>query len=376
VVQFLSIARSYENVTRLEIPKIKHAPTSLTRSLEEYLEDPDFDTNRRQYLAAQQGRKGTKFEDKSFIAADPKPAKASAPAASKSTSKATEPEKLSAPKGPAPDLIDFFDSIEQNQTPMAQQANQIYQQPAVTGFQPDVQQQQVFAQQQFPQQTANGFQQPPQQTNPFGQFPPQPQQQPLQSQFTGMGFGGYGPQPPQQFVSSNPYQNQSQQMMPQPTGAAPISPQFTAQPQIPQQTNNPFRQSMMVTGQIPNQQTGAIQQQSSNPFARQSQQPPVQNGQMTGGFGQSQPQQFSAPQLQPQMTGTNPFARLQSPPVAGPDQAAPQMLQPMVTGSTNPFRQSQFINQQTGRGWQTAQQTTMGGWENLETQPVFPRPGQ
>ena len=155
-----------------------------------------------------------------------------------------------------------------------------------------------------------------------------------------------------------------------------IRDRFTAQPQVPQQTNNPFRQSMMVTGQIPNQQTGAIQQQSSNPFARQSQAAPVQNGQMTGGFGQSQSQQYQAPQLQPQMTGTNPFTKPQSPPAGGSDQAAPQMLQPMVTGSTNPFRQSQFINQQTGRGWQTAPQTTMGGWENLETQPVFPRPGQ
>lgn len=364
-------------MTRLEIPKIKHAPTSLTRSLEEYLEDPDFDTNRRQYLAAQQGRKGTRFEDKSFLAADSKPAKTSTRETSRPTTKAPEPEKSTAPKGPAPDLIDFFDSIEQNQTPMAQQAAQ-YQQPAVTGFQPGMQQQQMsFAPQQYPQQTANGFQQAPQQTNPFGQFPSQnQQQQPLQSQSTGFGFGGYGPQPPQQFVSSNPYQNQSHQMMPQVTGAAPMQPQFTSQAQMAQPTNNPFRQSMMITGQMPVQQTGTVQQQSTNPFARQSQQPTGVNGQSSGGFGQAQTQQFAAPHLQPQMTGTNPFAKPQSPPAAGSNQAPPQAMQPMVTGSTNPFRQSQFINQETGRGWQTAPQTTMGGWENLETQPVFPRPGQ
>jgi len=48
---------------------------------------------------------------------------------------------------------------------------------------------------------------------------------------------------------------------------------------------------------------------------------------------------------------------------------------PNPTGSTNPFRQSAFVNQQTGQGWQ-ASQGTMGGLEQLETIPVFPRPGQ
>ncbi|KAB8336988.1 hypothetical protein FH972_021292 [Carpinus fangiana] len=55
VVRFLQLARQYENVTRLEIPKIKHAPTNLINSLEEYLHDKDFETNRRQYLAQQEG---------------------------------------------------------------------------------------------------------------------------------------------------------------------------------------------------------------------------------------------------------------------------------------------------------------------------------
>lgn len=60
VVEFLSTARQYENATRLEIPKLKHAPTSLTSSLEEYLNDPDFEINRRQYLAQQEAKKGKK----------------------------------------------------------------------------------------------------------------------------------------------------------------------------------------------------------------------------------------------------------------------------------------------------------------------------
>ena len=50
VVQYLSVARMHEHSTRLEIPKIKHAPTSLAASLEEYLNDKDFEVNRRQYL--------------------------------------------------------------------------------------------------------------------------------------------------------------------------------------------------------------------------------------------------------------------------------------------------------------------------------------
>src|ERR1700712_5307304 len=60
VVRYLSIARHYEHATRLEIPKIKHAPTSLSESLGEYVKDPDFEINRRQYLAQQESKKNGK----------------------------------------------------------------------------------------------------------------------------------------------------------------------------------------------------------------------------------------------------------------------------------------------------------------------------
>ena len=56
VVQYLSVARQFEYATRLEIPKLKHAPTSLAASLQEYLDDKDFEINRRQYLAEQDAR--------------------------------------------------------------------------------------------------------------------------------------------------------------------------------------------------------------------------------------------------------------------------------------------------------------------------------
>ncbi len=51
VVQYLSVARQYEHHTRVEVPKLKHAPVNLGRQLEEYLKDTDFEIHRRQYLA-------------------------------------------------------------------------------------------------------------------------------------------------------------------------------------------------------------------------------------------------------------------------------------------------------------------------------------
>ncbi|OLL23694.1 ENTH domain-containing protein, partial [Neolecta irregularis DAH-3] len=50
VVEYFNTARRLESITRLATPIVKHAPTSLTKALEEYLNDPDFEENRRQYL--------------------------------------------------------------------------------------------------------------------------------------------------------------------------------------------------------------------------------------------------------------------------------------------------------------------------------------
>ena len=427
VVEFLSTARQYENATRLEIPKLKHAPTSLTSSLEEYLKDPDFEINRRQYLAQQEAKKGKKgtsngasgavdgFSKLSLIKggpskAFPEPKFASLPAT-------TKPEA----KGPAPDLIDFFDSIEQNQQPMASAAQQ-----QISTFQnvPQYQQQQAVPQQtgvSVPQQNffaQNGQQPQPQNDGNFGSANPfgQPQtQQPVQQNFTGAGFAGYSQQPlaqQQDLFSSAPQDNTSQFSHPhQQFNAAESSfgpPQrsfTTPQSFAPQPTgsSNPFRQSTMP------QFTGAsnpayqntppvaspLQHQSTNPFARNisnqpmgqvqnsafASQPSAQGSPFTSPPPQTQQNSPFAPQTAPQLqqqsspinpvtphrTGTNPFARTTSPPAASP-------LVPNQTG-TNPFRQSVFGNQQTGQNWQ-AGQGTMGGFEQLNTVPVFPRPGQ
>ncbi|EYE94836.1 ENTH domain protein [Aspergillus ruber CBS 135680] len=381
VVNYLGVARRFEGATRLEIPKLKHASTDLTRLLEDDLNDPDFDIRRGEYLAQKNGGRAKSSHGPS---SRPPPSPKTTP---------NRPQTAPRPEKKQTDLIDFFDSIEQpavqeNQLrqqqylqQQQQQQQQQYQQAMQfqqTGFQP--QQTGFYAQQtgfQQPQQT--GFQQPqqtgfqqPQQTgfnqfganNPFGQ--PQPQvPQPLQPTPTGAGFGGYSPQPQSYGYQSN--------LAPIPQSNAASFP-AQQQPQQPQQLQpqhtNPFRQSMLMATPTGTTMPSATQlnRQSTNPFARRMSSVNLQP---------SSPSQAPAQPIQPQRTGTNPFARNSTvvpqqglqPPVAAP-------LRPNPTGSTNPFRQSAFVNQQTGQGWQASgQQGTMGGYEQLDTVPVFPRPG-
>lgn len=286
-------------------------------------------------------------------------------------------------------------------------------------------QQQAFQQQQqqgfqVPQQTANmgfGQQQQPfspqdgQGTNPFQmqqqmqapqmQMPQQqmaPQQ--MQPQFTGAGFGGYTPQPfsqqntlspiPQNGVPDFQQQQQMQQQMPQPMQIPTIAEPLQAQ----QTSTNPFRQSMMPspTGSADQQfmasPTGAssLNRSPTNPFAKHTTgfQQASQSPSNASPFAQP-PAQSSSPfapmqqqplqPLQPTATGTNPFARQPSPQSATSPQGG---LTVNATGSTNPFRQSAFVNQQTGQGWQSNGQGTLGGMslDQVPTQNVFPRPGQ
>ncbi|KAK1087470.1 hypothetical protein LTR48_002547 [Friedmanniomyces endolithicus] len=228
VVQFLSVARQYEHATRLQIPKLKHAPTSLVSSLQDYLDDGDFEINRRQYLAEQEGKRtGEPVQRAAPAKTQPSNAAASTPARQEQP---TAPAAASPQhKGPAPDLIDFFDSIEQNQQPMAHSNQPFSQQPMgfplqgqQTGFQPQQQQQ--------PQ--AFGFQQAPATTG--SAFSSQPQQPPhvLQAQPTG----------------TNPFARNTTPAQQQPT--PPMSPPIALQVQ-PTGSTNPFRQSAFV-----NQQTG------------------------------------------------------------------------------------------------------------------------
>ncbi|KAK3110437.1 hypothetical protein LTR53_015276 [Teratosphaeriaceae sp. CCFEE 6253] len=404
VVQYLGIARQYEHATRLEIPKLKHAPTSLVSSLHEYLDDKDFEVNRRQYLAEQESKRTGNPVQKTVAPAKAQPSTATAPARSQPTAPAVAAQQT---KGPAPDLIDFFGSIEQNQQPMAQSNPFLHQQQTAfpvqgqqTGFLLQQQLQPPTDFQQGPQTVAfDNFGANPAPMNSFGQQQqpqPQQQQQPqiLQTQFTGAGFGGYGPQPHQQqaFAPGNAFG--------QPQIQSPVqmqdSPGMLAQQRIQAQatgSTNPFRQSSMPTGVGSPDigQQGGLQRQSTNPFARRMQ-APAATGNAFAPIPEQQPSPFAptpeqqpspfAPQppqqqaMQPQPTGTNPFARNLPTQQPTPPMSPPNALQVQPTGSTNPFRQSAFVNQQTGQGWQNAPQASMGGLENLETIPVFPRPGQ
>ncbi|KAJ4343728.1 hypothetical protein N0V87_000008 [Didymella glomerata] len=401
VVQYLSLARSHEHSTRLEIPKIKHAPTSLAASLEEYLNDKDFEINRRQYIAEKEAkRNGGKSTNGTSKISEPRPTTSSQPASQPNV----QPPALPTVNANAP-LIDLFASLEDNQQTMTTQAPMQQQYPQQTGFDQSFQQP-GFQQPSFqmPQQTANDMafsqqqqpfmQQSAQSTNPFQlQQQQQPQQQ-LQPQFTGAGFGGYTPQPfspsnslapiPQNGVPdfSQQQQQQMQMQMQLPTIAEPIQQQPTS--------TNPFRQSMLPSmpgtaePKLLGNPTGAssLGRSATNPFAKQStgfqQQSPPPTG--SSPFGSSPFQSSFAPQqqaqpLQPTPTGTNPFARNASPQNAT---SPPGGLTVHATGSTNPFRQSAFVNQQTGQGWQNTGGGTIGGMsmDQVPTQNVFPRPGQ
>jgi hypothetical protein len=433
VVKYLSVARNYEHVTRLEIPTLKHAPTVLTNQLEEYVKDTDFEAMRRQYLAQQSVKKGGKATNGSNKLLETKPS-----ATTTKSEPFPEPKTTAQPaaKGPAPDLIDFFESIEQNQTQMNTnpfQQPQFAQQnvpPQATGFNPQAAfgtqptgfpgQQAAFGAQQTnitgqqaafaPQATGIPNQQTPfglqtagisnqqsafgalnpglpgQQSfspvqaqstsNPFAQVQNNPpNSQPLQPNFTGAGFGGYTQQPqPQQNrftpgLSSIPQNSVSS---------------FQPSPLDTQASTNPFRQSVMpqATGPI----VSPLSPQSTNPFAKpqNTSTPPTSNSPFSAPTNQFSNLSLnsSQPTAQPPVlaaTGTNPFARPQTSgsPAGGTPFPPSATLTTHVTGSTNPFRQSQFVNQNTGMGWQSGPQGTIGGMhpDQIQTQSVFPRPG-
>ncbi|KAL6716598.1 hypothetical protein ACLMJK_006165 [Lecanora helva] len=403
VVEFLSTARQYENATRLEIPKLKHAPTSLTSSLEEYLHDPDFEVNRRQYLAQQDAKKGKKgasgapSTNNNFTKTPVNKGGSSKDFPEPKTVQAAPPPKAES-KGPAPDLIDFFDSIEQNQQPMASAPTQQQQVPNF-GVGPHYQQQ-VQLQQTgvLPQQQSNFYAQEGQQAqqlngnnvsrNPFGQTQTQ---QSLQQDFTGAGFGDYSQQPftqtqnafssiAENSTSQAPQQLNAFSHLPQNNGSvfqstpqtfatgsqSPSSGQHsfgTPQRSMTTGSSNPFRQSTMPTGTSLSSYTSnpsvisPTSPQSTNPFTRSI--TGQSTGQMQHSLFPSQPTggppfTSAAPQqLQPQNT---PFT---SPPPQPPQQLeqTANLITPQKTG-TNPFARNNTLPPNTNSPFAPAQPLT------------------
>jgi hypothetical protein len=110
VVNFLSTARRLPDVSVL-VPNLKHAPTSLLRALEEYLDDPNFEQNRLEYkrsLGVVEGRRGSPLPGGSSATANaksssPAPGSSIAPPATAESSTQVEAQQK---------IQDFLDSID------------------------------------------------------------------------------------------------------------------------------------------------------------------------------------------------------------------------------------------------------------------------
>ncbi|KAG9013744.1 hypothetical protein FRB90_005749 [Tulasnella sp. 427] len=338
VLEYLTVARKLENMLNVPIPNLKYAPVSLAGSLEEYLNDPNFEQNRIEYKTNKEsadkklkeertsGRKRHDTKKAEEIPPVPKLDPAKKQEATTSTAAPT-----SAPQAPKQEvqkeLADFFASIESDhagasgsQQQPAPQFNPFapVQAPMATGFSGASPFVNVGASP-FINVQATGFPGAPQAPSPFVNVQPQP---------TGV--------PAWMTSSANPAQ-------PQPTGGAFLMPNANAglspfarpqsaapnfgaagagslapggiQPLVPQATgSNPFRQSF-----LPTQPTGL-------PFVGQGPQSaglPVTNGASLFGIA---PVQTGAPQ-QP----NNPFPSF---PSAPPTAVNPAANSPFVMAST------------------------------------------
>ncbi|KAK9361002.1 ANTH domain-containing protein [Lipomyces starkeyi] len=356
IVEYLQVARKLESATRLNVPNIKHAPTSLTQALEEYLNDPDFDVNRRQFLAQREAQMAAHRNDISVpdpIASAISQSDVSARAGFQSQQQNQQTsggprQKLS----PEQSLVDFFASIEQQESIFPEGTNgsaptqqQIHSGPVNAPQSPQQQFQQV--QQPFVYQPTGG-------AYPFQPLAV-PQQTPLNRDFTGAGFGGYSNQTESQQFPTSAVLEQLQPgyapvSQPDVNGWGQFSDQKLQQPSVfsqrqplqPQTTGstNPFRQSTMFTGISP-QVSGASTSASTNPF--HAAKPPSFGLNAVPEYGNGQqPQQAAAAPAPLAPQSTNPFARQRLEPKGESPLLQRQLLTQQTSGSTNPFRQSQI----------------------------------
>lgn len=326
VIDYLRVAKHLEYATKLHVPTIKHAPTALTSSLEEYLDDPNFEVNRRQYLAEKSDKNGvakpqapqqsTNQPTQSFAAYQPTQSYAAAQPTQPSVpsqADGTRPESLIVQQATFNPWGGAFAFVQQ---PVQQQVQPV-QQPVQQQVQPV--QQQV---QQFPVQQAQPVQQAPtQQVHPA---------------FTGAGFGGYGAQAQQQ-TGSNPFMQQQNGATTTQAFNYQLPPQQQSQITGLSRTNtNPFARASSST-------TTPLKSQSTNPFA---------NSRFTQGSNTTALSfNHGVQAIAPTSTGSNPFKVSQT--------------------TTNVFNNAQSQQQQPLKP-----QATAGGLENLPTVAVFPQTQQ
>ncbi|KAF9361937.1 hypothetical protein BGX26_009393 [Mortierella sp. AD094] len=282
-MEYFSVAKRMEAVIHINIPQLKHAPLSLVRTLEEYVNSPDFEEEQKS-AAKTKDVTPSKSTVKPSAAKSPKPA-TNKPSAKDdddpwSPKKATEDSKQSSSKK---DMIDFFSSIDNEETTIQQN--------------PDTFQAQMLAGNDFQQ-----FQLQLQQQNQLFQMQQMQAEQNmmLQNQFTGMA-GSQNFQP--------------NMLAAQPTGfnTNPFSSGQQQQPGLYQNNmgNNGNMMDMMGANNMNNGGMTSIAPQSTgNPFR----------------LGPSAMGSLSSPSL-PMMTGPTHFNTMPN-------------LSSHTTGSTNPFAPS------------------------------------
>lgn len=376
VVSFLRTAKHLENVTKCRVPTIKHAQTSLGDSLRDYIDDPDFDITRRQYLA-----------EKKYVETNVK-------------SGNSKSEKDTSIQPPQPIQKQHLENVEQQKmlpplaNPSVPTGNLEFQQTGfnpftnfnpqqVTGVNPvNVSQFTMQDQQQFLNQTAQLQQQQAVQEEALRQQQQQQQQQAAQEEAFRQ----------QQAAATAAQQQQQQQLMLQQQA---LQQQFTNQPA--QFTNQP---SQFNNQQIPlpqaQQQLYAIHYTAPNGVntlpqitensIQQSAPRPSSTLQFTNTGNFSSPQRSNTFSVQSthnpfalslNSTGSNnPFGGNTTFSLPQPDLSVkPKKLSKAKTG-TNPFRletDTTAADKVPPGPVQPLQRSyTAGGLENSQTIPVFP----
>ncbi|EGG10529.1 uncharacterized protein MELLADRAFT_47066 [Melampsora larici-populina 98AG31] len=253
VVAYLGVAKKLQNIINVNIPNLRHAPVSLAGSLEEYLNDPNFETNRAEYKESKRIADG-KPPDKTNT---PKPT------ATKQTAPAPNPPPPPIASEAQKTFTDFFESIESQQSSMfnsdQMSPNGTYslQQPSAHPFQ---QQSNAFPIQSQPTGFAS------QQVNFMNPQPTGYGRASIGHAFSQpTGFGGSTIKPFQPYSNSSTPSNFNTQapIVSQPTGFGgstikPFQPSSSFGTELAQSLNgpNPFRASMVGNSTTPSSGTG------------------------------------------------------------------------------------------------------------------------
>ena len=312
VVAYLASADKAAYSLNMTIPKLKHAPVSLAGALGEYLNDPNFEKNRKEYQDNKRVADGLPpSTSSSSVRAEPKPKEDEQQKKKIAFKEPTEAEKTKPPKPPTDNqaIQDFFSTLE-SEMPSSSSSGQ-------------------FA-------GSNAFSMAPQATGMAWFGSPNPS-------YVGDGsfMGGFGGMQPQ-MTGYNPFLAPGGGgMQPQFTAMQQpfVQPQQTAMPDFmgPQATGfNPFRQSMMAqpTGaMLPPQVTGMGPSGAfdATPFTQQVQQ------QMAMQRAMKEQQQQQNEQIGNAKSATSPAPQPQQQQQQQQPASPPPKLLPQKTGSRNPF---------------------------------------